>query len=83
MGGKYTKLDIRTFSIPALDGDVLRLAHVQGRTTPGNQDPAGSRCCHWLEMDLLDVDYMLVIEGNIFGIQLILDGVVQGIWGLR
>lgn len=34
-------------------------------------------------MHLLEVDDMVVVEGDIFWVQLVLDGLMQGIWRLR
>jgi hypothetical protein len=34
-------------------------------------------------MDLLKVDHISVVEVDIFWVELVLDGVMQGIWRLR
>ena len=83
LGREHTNIDIRSLGNPSLDGDILRLAHVQQRTTTRDQDTATSRCSNGLKMHLLKVDDMLVVESNIFRIQKVLDGVMQGIRWLR
>lgn len=82
-GCEYANQDPRPLGSPPLDGDILRLAHLQQRTTTRDQDTARPRCSNGLKMYLLKVDDMLVVESDVFRIQKVLDGVMQGIWRLR
>lgn len=83
LGREHANLDIRSLGNPPLDGDILRLTHLQQRTTTRDQNTASSRCSDGLKMHLLKVDDMLVVESDVFRIQKVLDGLMQGIWWLR
>lgn len=83
LGREHANIDIRSLGYPPLDGDILRLTHLQQRTTTRDQDTARSRCSDGLKMHLLKVDDMLVVESDVFRIQKVLDGVMQGIWWLE
>ena len=83
LGSEYSDLDIWTLGLAPADGDVLDVAH--GKRGPAAQyqrarSPGG---CHGLELDLWQVDEVLVVEIGVVRVQSVLDGCVEGIWGLR
>jgi hypothetical protein len=83
LGSKAADGHRGTIGSASLNSNVLGLAHLQHRTCARNQDTACSRRLYGLEVDLLVVDNMLVVEGHILRVQQVLNGLVEGVGGLR
>lgn len=66
-----------------VDVDVRYLVHVEDGAAAGDQDAAGPGGADGLVVDLLLVDDVGVVEGDVFRVQSVFDGGVEGVWGLR
>lgn len=79
---KATNRDRGSFGSSSLESEILRLTHLEHWACTRDQNTAGPGGCHRLKMNLLIVDHMFVIEGDIFRIQEMLDGLMERIRGL-
>lgn len=80
---KATNRDRGSLGSSSLEREILPLPHLEHWACARDQNPAGPGGCHGLEMDLLVVDHMFVVEGDIFRIQEMLDGLMERVRGLR
>lgn len=70
---------IRPLRLQALDGDILLFPDWDERSSTGDEVSRGPRSCNGLEVDLLKVDDVLVVERDVFGVEFVADGLVEGV----
>lgn len=59
--------------------EILNLADLEDGPAPRDQDAAGPRRLDGLVVHLLLVDDVLVVEGDVFRVEFVLDGGVEGV----
>lgn len=83
LGNKHPHGNRESLGLYPVDVDVRYLAHVEDGAAAGDQDAAGPGGADGLVVDLLLVYDISVVEGDVFRVQSVFDGGVEGIWGLR
>jgi hypothetical protein len=82
-GREATNFDIWTRGGPTLNRNVFSLSYCKELPAAGDQRTAHARCFDRLIVDLLAIQDVFIVKGDIVGTQSILDRLMQGIWGLR